>query len=439
MRLPTTGCPFVGAGIIGPPPKPGSTNTRIYASGPSAKDFARLNDYGLIVRVLDGPLTAASALKMSYAGITKGFTALGAAMMLAATRGGSAAALKAELADSRPDLLRYLSNQVPSMYSKAYRWVAELDEIASFVGDEHAEHEMLTAAARLYERLRRRFRRGKERKLAHWTDSSQIMTSETPILVETRTGYRVITLNRPDKLNAFNEAMHQALRKAIEDAEADEDCRALLITGAGRGFCTGQDLSDRLAKPGETVVLGGALEAHYNPLVRKLRALPFPVVAAVNGVAAGAGCNIALACDIVIASLKATFIQSFARVGLVPDSGGTWFLPRLVGDARARGLALLAQDLTAEKAASWGLIWRAVEDEVLMHEATRICEHFALAPTQGLALIKRALNASATNTLDAQLDLERDFQRAASLTPDYAEGVRAFMEKRKANFTGRKK
>jgi 2-(1,2-epoxy-1,2-dihydrophenyl)acetyl-CoA isomerase len=265
------------------------------------------------------------------------------------------------------------------------------------------------------------------------------MTSETPILSEARTGYRVITLNRPEKLNAFNEAMHQALRKAIEDAEADEGCRALLITGAGRGFCTGQDLSDRLAKPGETVVLGGALEAHYNPLVRKLRALPFPVVAAVNGVAAGAGCNIALACDIVIASLKATFIQSFARVGLVPDSGGTWFLPRLVGDARARGLALLAQDLTADKAASWGLIWRAVEDEVLMHEATRICEHFALAPTQGLALIKRALNASATNTLDAQLDLERDFQRAASLTPDYAEGVRAFLEKRKANFTGRKK
>jgi len=264
------------------------------------------------------------------------------------------------------------------------------------------------------------------------------MTTESPILSETRAGYRVITLNRPDKLNAFNEAMHQALRKAIEEAEADESCRALLITGAGRGFCAGQDLSDRLAKPGETVVLGGALEAHYNPLVRKLRALHFPVVAAVNGVAAGAGCNIALACDIVIASLKATFIQSFARVGLVPDSGGTWFLPRLVGDARARGLALLAQDLPAEKAASWGLIWRAVDDEVLMHEATRICEHFAMAPTESLALIKRALNASMTNTLDAQLDLERDSQRAASLTPDYAEGVRAFMEKRRPNFTGRK-
>ena len=262
--------------------------------------------------------------------------------------------------------------------------------------------------------------------------------TDQPILTEVRDGYRVITLNRPDRLNAFNEAMHHALRAAIDEAEGDANCRALMITGAGRGFCTGQDLNDRLAKPGETVVLGGTLEAHYNPLVRKLRALPFPVIAAVNGVAAGAGCNIALACDIVIASLKATFIQSFARVGLIPDSGGTWLLPRLVGDARARGLALLAQDLNAEKAASWGLIWRAVEDEVLMYEATRICEHFAQAPTQSMALIKRALDASAGNSLDAQLDLERDLQRQASLTPDYAEGVRAFMEKRKPKFTGRK-
>ena len=265
------------------------------------------------------------------------------------------------------------------------------------------------------------------------------MTTEAPILSETRTGYRVITLNRPDKLNAFNDPMHQALRKAIEEAEADESCRALMITGAGRAFCTGQDLSDRLGKPGETVVLGAAQETYYNPLVRKLRSLPFPVVAAVNGVAAGAGCNIALACDIIIASLKASFIQSFARVGLIPDSGGTWILPRLVGNARARGLALLAQELSAEKAASWGLIWRAVDDEALMHEATRICEHFALAPTRSLALIKQALNESANNTLDAQLDLERDLQRAASLTSDYAEGVRAFMEKRKPRFTGRKK
>jgi 2-(1,2-epoxy-1,2-dihydrophenyl)acetyl-CoA isomerase len=265
------------------------------------------------------------------------------------------------------------------------------------------------------------------------------MTTDFPILVEQRTGYRVITLNRPDRLNAFNDAMHQALRKAISDAEADKSCRALLLTGAGRGFCTGQDLADRLAKPGETVVLGDTQEAHYNPLVRKLRALPFPVVAAVNGVAAGAGANIALACDIVLAARSATFIQAFARVGLVPDSGGTWFLPRLVGEARARGLALLAEPLPAEKAEQWGLIWKCVDDAVLASEAQKLCEHFAIAPTQGLALIKRALNISADNTLDAQLDLERDLQRAASLTPDYAEGVRAFMEKRKANFTGRKK
>jgi 2-(1,2-epoxy-1,2-dihydrophenyl)acetyl-CoA isomerase len=262
--------------------------------------------------------------------------------------------------------------------------------------------------------------------------------TEQPILVEQRPGYRVITFNRPDRLNAFNEAMHDALRASLEQAEADASCRALLITGNGRGFCTGQDLNDRLAKPGETVVLGGTLEAHYNPLVRKLRSLPFPVVAAVNGVAAGAGCNIALACDIVLAARSASFVQAFARVGLIPDSGGTWHLPRLVGDARARGLALLAEALPAEKAESWGLIWKCVDDTSLVAEAQKLCEHFATAPTQGLALIKRALNASASNDLNTQLDLERDLQRAASLLPDYAEGVRAFMEKRKPNFTGRK-
>jgi 2-(1,2-epoxy-1,2-dihydrophenyl)acetyl-CoA isomerase len=262
--------------------------------------------------------------------------------------------------------------------------------------------------------------------------------NDQPILVEQQVGYRIVTLNRPDRLNAFNDAMHLALRMAIDQAEADQSCRALMITGAGRGFCAGQDLSDRVARPGESVVLGEAQEKYYNLLVRRLRALPFPVVAAVNGVAAGAGCNIALACDIVVAAKSAKFIQSFARVGLIPDSGGTWTLPRLVGDARARGLALLAQDLPAEKAADWGLIWRCVDDDALIYEARRICEHFSIAPTQGLALIKRALNASADNTLDAQLNLERDLQRAASLTPDYAEGVRAFIEKRKPKFTGRK-
>ena len=264
------------------------------------------------------------------------------------------------------------------------------------------------------------------------------MSAKPLILVERHLGYRVITLNRPDRLNALNDAMHLELRQALDEIETDESCRAVMITGAGRGFCSGQDLSDRVINPGEAPVPRTSLERYYNPLVRKLRALPFPVVAAVNGVAAGAGCNLALACDIVVASLKANFIQSFARVGLIPDTGGTWFLPRLVGDARARGLALLAQDLPAEKAASWGLIWRAVDDEVLMHEAHRICEHFAMAPTQSLALIKRALNESVGNTLDAQLDLERDLQRLANSTSDYAEGVRAFMEKRRPNFTGRK-
>ena len=262
--------------------------------------------------------------------------------------------------------------------------------------------------------------------------------TESSILTEARAGYRVITLNRPERLNAFNDAMHEALRDAIARAEADESCRALLITGAGRGFCAGQDLSDRLLKPGEKPVPRNSLETYYNPLVRKLRALPFPVIAAVNGVAAGAGCNIALACDIVLAARSASFTQSFARIGLIPDSGGTWLLPRLVGEARARALALLAEPLPAEKAESWGLIWKCVDDAALAGAAKNLCEHFAAAPTEGLALIKRALDASAGNSFDAQLDLERDLQREANMTPDYAEGVRAFMEKRKPNFSGRK-
>jgi 2-(1,2-epoxy-1,2-dihydrophenyl)acetyl-CoA isomerase len=261
---------------------------------------------------------------------------------------------------------------------------------------------------------------------------------ETPILVERKAGYRVITLNRPQRLNAFTEAMHQALKRALDEAEGDPDCRALLITGAGRGFCAGQDLNDRLSKAGETPVLGGALEAYYNPLVRKLRALPFPVVAAVNGVAAGAGANIALACDIVLAAKSASFVQAFAKIGLVPDSGGTWFLPRLIGPARARALALTGEPLPAEQAEAWGLIWKTFTDLELMSEAHKLCTHFASAPTLGLALIKRALDASWENDLDAQLDLEREFQREASLTPDYAEGVRAFLEKRPPVFTGRK-
>jgi 2-(1,2-epoxy-1,2-dihydrophenyl)acetyl-CoA isomerase len=261
--------------------------------------------------------------------------------------------------------------------------------------------------------------------------------SET-ILVEKRDGYRVITLNRPDRLNSFNEAMHVALKDALADAEADTGCRALLLTGAGRGFCAGQDLSDRVVKPGEKIVLGETQDKFYNPLVRKLRSIRFPVVAAVNGVAAGAGANVALACDIVLAGRSAKFIQAFAKIGLVPDAGGSWLLPHLVGAARARGLALLAEPLPAETAESWGLIWKAIDDASLMAEAEKMCAHFAQAPTHGLSLIKRALNAAETNDFDTQLDLERDLQREAGFTPDYMEGVRAFMEKRPPKFTGAK-
>ena len=261
---------------------------------------------------------------------------------------------------------------------------------------------------------------------------------ETTILVERRQGYRVVTLNRPARLNSFVEEMHLVLRAALTEAEADKSCRALLLTGAGRGFCAGQDLSDRVMGEGaEPPDLGRTIEAYYSPLVRQLRALPMPVVCAVNGVAAGAGANIALACDIVIAGRSASFLEAFARIGLVPDAGGTYFLPRLVGEARARAMAMLAEPVPAETAESWGLIHKCVDDDKLMGEAHALCLRFAEAPTHGLALTKRALDASFGNSLDAQLDLERDLQREAGRTQDYAEGVRAFMEKRKPSFKGR--
>ena len=259
-----------------------------------------------------------------------------------------------------------------------------------------------------------------------------------PVLVERRASYRVLTLNRPQRLNAFNEAMQQALATAVAEAEHDESCRALLLTGAGRAFSSGQDLNERITASGEVIVPGAALEQYYNPLVRKLRALPFPVVCAVNGTAAGAACNIALACDIVLAARSATFLQAFARLGLVPDAGGTWLLPRLVGQARARGLALLAEPLPAEKAEEWGLIWKAVDDAALMSEAEKLCVHFAAAPTFGLGLIKRALDASEDNDLATQLNLERQLQREAGSHPDFGEGVRAFLQKRKPAFTGKR-
>jgi 2-(1,2-epoxy-1,2-dihydrophenyl)acetyl-CoA isomerase len=261
---------------------------------------------------------------------------------------------------------------------------------------------------------------------------------EAPVLVERREGFRVVTLNRPRHLNAFTEAMHAHLKRALAEAEDDGDCRALLLTGAGRAFCAGQDLNERVGKDGKAVVLGSALDTYYNPLVRKLRALPFPVVAAVNGVAAGAGANIALACDIVLAARSASFVQAFAKIGLIPDCGGTWLLPRLVGPARARGLALTAEPLPADKAEAWGLIWKALDDAELMAQAHALCARFAAAPAVALALIKRVLDDSWSNDLDTQLELERDSQHEASLSPDYAEGVHAFLQKRPPVFIDRR-
>jgi 2-(1,2-epoxy-1,2-dihydrophenyl)acetyl-CoA isomerase len=257
------------------------------------------------------------------------------------------------------------------------------------------------------------------------------------VLVEKHAGYRQITLNRPDRLNALNAEMHGALMAALSEAEADAECRAILVTGAGRAFCAGQDLADVAVKDDGPPDLKEVLE-RYNGLVRQLRGLPMPVVCAVNGVAAGAGANLALACDIVLAGKSASFIQAFSRIGLIPDCGGTWFLPRLVGAARARALAILAEPLSAARAAEWGLIWQAVDDDALMAEAHALVARLAKQATIGIALTKRAFDAAETNTLDAQLDLERDLQDEAGHTPDYAEGVRAFIEKRAANFSGRR-
>jgi 2-(1,2-epoxy-1,2-dihydrophenyl)acetyl-CoA isomerase len=258
------------------------------------------------------------------------------------------------------------------------------------------------------------------------------------ILYEVADGTATITLNRPDKLNSFTTEMHGELRDALAKVADDDGIRALLLTGAGRGFCAGQDLSDRSVQPGEAPRdLGQTLDTLYNPLVRTLRGLPKPVVCAVNGVAAGAGANIALACDIVLAARSANFIQAFCRIGLVPDSGGTYALPRLVGSARAMGLALLGEPVPAERAVEIGLIWKCVEDDKLLAEAQALARHLATQPTKGLALIKQALNASLANDLDRQLDLERDLQRIAGRTEDYPEGVAAFLAKRKPSFKGR--
>ncbi|WP_028879271.1 2-(1,2-epoxy-1,2-dihydrophenyl)acetyl-CoA isomerase PaaG [Terasakiella pusilla] len=263
------------------------------------------------------------------------------------------------------------------------------------------------------------------------------MTFNT-ILFEKKDGYAKITLNRPDVLNSFNEEMHLELRDALNGCQKDDQVRAILLAASGRGFCAGQDLGDRAVQGGEGPRdLSQTIEKFYNPLVRQIQAIDKPVICAVNGVAAGAGANIALACDIVYAAKSASFIQAFCKIGLIPDSGGTWALPNLVGMARAKALAILGDKISAEQAADWGMIWKCVDDDALVTQTETLCAQLAQQATFGLGLIKRAMNAAPTNTLDQQLDLERDLQKLAGFSEDYKEGVSAFLEKRKPNFTGK--
>jgi 2-(1,2-epoxy-1,2-dihydrophenyl)acetyl-CoA isomerase len=257
------------------------------------------------------------------------------------------------------------------------------------------------------------------------------------VLVHIESAVQRITLNRPERLNAFNLELHAGLAAAFDQAEGDASIRALLVTGNGRGFCAGADLAEREMKPGTAIDLGESLEKRYNPLVNRMRALPKPIVCAVNGVAAGAGANFALACDLVLAARSASFIQAFVKIGLVPDCGGTWFLPRLAGLQRAMGLALTGDRLSAEDAERSGVIWKCVADEQLMPEAEKLARALAQGPTRTLGLIKKAIYASTGNSLEDQLDLERDLQREVGKGEDYREGVAAFREKRAPKFTGK--
>jgi 2-(1,2-epoxy-1,2-dihydrophenyl)acetyl-CoA isomerase len=257
------------------------------------------------------------------------------------------------------------------------------------------------------------------------------------ILFSVDGGIARLTLNRPDKLNSFNPQMHGEVRDALRRLPAS-DARVLVLSGAGRAFCAGQDLGDRAVAAGsQGVDLGKSIDEYYNPLVLALHTLPMPVIAAVNGVAAGAGANIALACDLVIAASSASFVQAFAKLGLLPDSGGTWTLPRLVGNARALGLALLGNKLAAEQAAAWGMIWQCVPDAEFAAAVDSLAKILAAAPTRGLAATKAAIRGSWQHSLTEQLNIERDVQRELGRSNDYAEGVAAFIEKRSPRFTGR--